>query len=151
VLGLDLAANALGYARDVGLLEDGWAENLEDNDPSPELAAAVEKVDLITITGGIGYITARTFDRLLSVPSRPKPLVAAFVLRQYSYTPIAEVLATHGLITEQEHGRTYPQRRFLTQQERDATLHTLAALGIDTTGKESEGRYHADFFLSTPG
>jgi len=78
VLGLDLASNAIGYAREVKLLDDGWAEDLETNDPSPELAAAVGEVDLITITGGVGYITARTFDRLLSVPgTRPKPLVAA--------------------------------------------------------------------------
>jgi len=151
VLGLDLAANAIGYAREVNLLDDGWAENLENSDPSPELAAAVGEVDLITITGGIGYITARTFDRLLSVPgSRPKPLVAAFVLRQYSYAPIANVLATHGLITEQEQGRTYPQRRFATQQEQDAVLGVLDALGINSAGKEAKGRYHADFFLSTP-
>ena len=151
VLGLDLASNAIGYAREVKLLDDGWAEDLETNDPSPELAAAVGEVDLITITGGVGYITARTFDRLLSVPgTRPKPLVAAFVLRQYSYAPIADVLGEHGLITEQEQGRTYAQRRFASQQEQDAALQTLETLGIDTAGKEAEGRYHADFFLSAP-
>lgn len=151
VFGLDLAANAIGYARDVGLLADGWAENLETNDPSPELVAAIRQVDLITITGGVGYVTERTFDRLMSVVGEGrKPMVAAFVLRRYSYAPIAQVLAQHGLVTEGEQGRTYPQRRFTTQGEQDAVLQSLAASGIDAAGKEADGRYHAEFFLSTP-
>lgn len=151
VLGLDLAVNAIGYATKVGLLAHGWAENLENDDPSPALVDAVRDVDLITITGGVGYVTERTFDRLLSVfPAGHKPTVAAFVLRRYSYDAIAEVLAGHGLVTEQEAGRTYPQRRFVDQQEQDATLRALETLGIDPAGKESDGRYHADFFCSTP-
>ena len=151
VLGLDLAANAIGYAREVGLLDNGWVENLEAEDPSPELVAAIREVDLITITGGVGYVSERTFDRLLSVfGDGPKPMVAAFVLRRYPYARIAQVLAQHGLVTEQELGRTYPQRRFATQQEQDTVLEALDALGIDAAGKEADGRYHADFFLSAP-
>jgi len=129
VLGLDLAANAIGYAREVGLLDNGWVENLEAEDPSPELVAAIREVDLITITGGVGYVSERTFDRLLSV---------------FGDGP------EHGRVTKQELGRTYPQRRFATQQEQDAVLGALDALGIDAAGKEADGRYHADFFLSAP-
>jgi len=151
VLGLDLAANAIGYARKVGLIDNGWVENLEAEDPSPELVAAIREVDLITITGGVGYVSERTFDRLLSVfGDGPKPMVAAFVLRRYFYARIAQVLADHGLVTEQKLGRTYPQRRFATQQEQDTVLEALDALGIDAAGKEADGRYHADFFLSAP-
>lgn len=151
IMGLDLASNAISYAREVGLLDDGWAENLEVDDPSPELAAAIRDVELITITGGVGYITERTFDRLLSVfDDGHKPVIAAFVLRRYSYDEIARTLAKHGLATERETGRTYPQRRFASQPEQETTLQVLASLGIDPTGKEADGRYHADLYVSVP-
>jgi SAM-dependent methyltransferase len=151
IVGLDLASNAISYARGVGLLDDGWAENLEVDDPSPELAAAVRDVELITITGGVGYITERTFDRLLSVfDDGHKPVIAAFVMRRYSYDEIARTLAKHGLATEREAGRTYPQRRFASRSEQETTLQVLASQGIDPTGKEADGRYHADLYVSVP-
>ncbi len=151
VLGLDVAGNAVEYAKEVGLLDDGWAENLEAHEPSPELVKGIQDVDLITITGGIGYVTERTVDRLLSVfDDDAKPTVAAFVLRRYSYDGIAATLSKHGLQTQKQEGRTYPQRRFASLQEQDATLQALDSLGVDPTGKEADGRYHAEFYLSVP-
>ena len=44
-------------------------------------------------------------------------------------------------------GRT---RRFRDADEFENTLATLAALGIDATGLESEGLFHADLVLSRP-
>jgi hypothetical protein len=66
VIGLDSAASAIEYALDVGLLDVGASENLEAVDPSPKLARSLAGADLLTVTGGIGYVTEVTFDRLLS-------------------------------------------------------------------------------------
>ncbi len=150
VLGLDVAANAVDYGRKVGLLDGGWAEDLETYDPSPGLAERVGDVGLVTITGGIGYVSERTFDRLLDrLPTDPPPWVAAFCLRTYSYDAVADSLARHGLVTEQA-SATVPQRRFVSDAERDAALEAVRGRGLDPTGREDSGWYHCDFFLSRP-
>jgi SAM-dependent methyltransferase len=151
VIGIDVAARAVAYAVDVRLLDHGAAEDLERRDPSPELARAVADVDLITVTGGIGYITERTLERVIdrSDPSRP-PWVAALCLRTISYAPIAAALARRGLVTEELEGRTFPQRRFADAAERDYALRSLEARGLDPQGKEGAGAYHAAVYLSRP-
>jgi hypothetical protein len=45
---------------------------------------------------------------------------------------------------------TFPQREFADVNERDAELARLASLGIDPTGRESEGSYHVDVYVSRP-
>ncbi|WP_405647887.1 hypothetical protein [Streptomyces uncialis] len=149
VTGIDAAAHAAGYAREAGLLDDAFAENLEVTGPSPALRDALADTDLITVTGGIGYVRTRTFARLLDCVAAP-PWVAAFVLRTVPYEPIAELLAGSGLVTEKLTGRTFRQRRFADDAERQAAFDALAATGLPTAGKEEDGYYHADLYLSRP-
>ncbi len=66
-VGLDVAPNAIAYARATGALDAGVVENLEVDPPSAELASLMSEVDLIVTTGGVGYVTERTFDRLLDL------------------------------------------------------------------------------------
>ncbi len=151
VIGLDVAPSAVEYALDVGLLDAGTAEDLEHDPPSPHLARTVADTDLITVTGGIGYITERTFDRILeSTSPERRPWVAALCLRTVSYEPVATTLERHGLVTEKLEGRTFPQRRFADEEERDYALRTVTERGLDPTGKEAAGRYHVDVYLSRP-
>lgn len=151
VLGLDLSAPAIGYAKRARLLDDGWAENLEADDPSAELASGVRDVGLILCTGGFGYVGERTFERLLSCVERPDELwLAVFVLRVFDFAPTARMLSTYGLVTERLEGTTFPQRRFADDAERDAALHDLRLLGVDPTGRETDGRLHAELFLTRP-
>jgi hypothetical protein len=151
VIGLDAAANAVGYAVEVGLLDHGSAADLEVREPSPDLAAAVGSADLITVTGGIGYVTERTFGRLMDcAPPDRRPWVAALCLRTVPFEPIADRLAAHGLVTEQLDGVTFPQRRFTSDEERDYALGELEARGIDAAGREADGSYHVNIFLSRP-
>ncbi|MEU5213155.1 hypothetical protein [Streptomyces sp. NPDC020742] len=149
VTGVDAAGHAVDYARSVGLLDHGFAENLELGEPSPALRGALAGTDLITVTGGVGYITARTFGRLLDCVSSP-PWVAAFVLREVSYRPVSALLARAGLVTEKLTTRTFRQRRFADGDERRSALEALAGRGLSITGKESDGFYHADLYLSRP-
>lgn len=151
VIGVDIATAAVTYAERAGLLDAGFAENLEINDPSSDLVAASSDADLITVTGGVGYITERTFDRLVGHAERDvAPWVASLCLRTVSYDSVAESLASHGLVTEQLEDVTFPQRQFADVGERDAALARLETLGIDPTGRESEGRYHVDVYVSRP-
>lgn len=151
VLGLDIAAEAVSYAVRAGLLRDGWSDNLEVAEPSEALAQGVDDVSLIVLTGGVGYVTERTFDRLLGLfPDGRRPWIAAFVLRTYPYDAISDTLADYGLVTERLEGTTFPQRRFESDREQRAAVRQLHRLGLDTQGLEDDGYYHTEFFLSRP-
>ncbi|MEU8781885.1 hypothetical protein [Streptomyces sp. NPDC048637] len=149
ITGIDSADHAVAYAREVGLLDHGFAENLELDEPSAELRRVLADTDLITVTGGVGYITARTFAHLFDNVSSP-PWVAAFVLRTVSYQPVSALLARAGLVTEKLTTRTFRQRRFADGGERRATFDALAGHGLSTAGKEADGFYHAELYLSRP-
>ncbi|MGW0466673.1 hypothetical protein ACWDX6_15525 [Streptomyces sp. NPDC003027] len=150
VLGLDVAGHALRYAREVGLLDDAFAENLEGDEPaSPRLRAAMADVGLITLTGGGSYLTRRTFAALLPWSRRPLR-VSAFVLRTVDYAPIAACLAEYGLRTVVDPSVTYPQRLFTDEREQRFAIETVRALGADPTGRETEGRFHTVLYESVP-
>jgi hypothetical protein len=149
IIGLDAAEHAVAYGERVGLLDRGFAENLEHDEPSAELRKSLADIDLITVTGGVGYITARTFGHLLDGVSSP-PWVAAFVLRTVSYQPVSDLLARSGLVTEKLTTRTFRQRRFADADERQGTFTALAGHGRSPDGKEADGYYHADLYLSRP-
>ena len=85
VVGLDCAHNAVRYAERSGSLDRGFGADLENEDVSPELAAALENVDLIFSTGCVGYVTERTFEKIARhMPSGTRtPWVASFVLRMF--------------------------------------------------------------------
>lgn len=148
VVGLDTAGNAVAYAIATGSLETGVVANLEADELPAELAALVSDVDMITTTGGIGYVTERTFRQLMSV-AREDVWVASFCLRTYDYGPIGETLAAHGLVTERL-PRTFRQRRFTDPEEERWATTRVRERGLDPAGKEDTGHYHADFFLSRP-
>jgi hypothetical protein len=148
VIGLDVAENALRYAVATGALDDAFVENLEETEPSADLVRRMRDVDLITTTGGVGYVTANTFGRLVDAAEQP-PWVAAFCLRTYDYRPIADTLAGHGLVTEKAE-RSFPQRRFADEAEQRWAVAEVAARDLDPATMESDGRYYADFYLSRP-
>src|SRR5829696_2512224 len=154
VVGLDVAQNAVSYGLRSGILDAGFAENLEEDEPTEALGGAVSGANLLTVTGGIGYVTDRTFERRLRCMAEGSdgrmPWVAAFALRWVSYDRISEVLSDYGLVTEKLAGRTFAQRRFADEAEREYVLEELVKAGVDTNGKEDTGWYHANFYLSRP-
>jgi len=151
VLGLDIAESAIDYACRAGLITGGFAEDLESADPSPVLAAGVREVGLIISTGGVGYVGHPTFDCLLQVVKSPEDLwLAVFVLRAFSYDDIAGMLAGYGLVTEHVPDVTFRQRRFADRSEYDAAIHDVELRGLDPAGKEAEGWYHAECFITRP-
>nr|WP_242438941.1 hypothetical protein [Streptomyces sp. CB00455] len=149
VLGLDMAVNAISYACEVGLLEQGFAENLEAAAPSASLLRAAEHVRLITITGGATFLSPRTFQPILTCAEGPV-WVAALVLRTTSYEPIAACLASNGLVTETATTRTFRQRRFTDADEQRYAVQAVTAAGHDPHGKETDGYFHTVLHLSRP-
>ncbi len=152
VVGIDVAENAIRYALRIGLMDEGFAENLEEDEPTDALGKAVTAADLLVVTGGVGYVGESTFGRLLDRMTEEgnAPWVATFPTRMVDYGPIIELLSRYGLVTEKLPERTFPQRRFEGADEQEYVLGELESMGIDPDGREAAGYYHSEFYLSRP-
>jgi SAM-dependent methyltransferase len=151
VIGLDPSENAVRYGQSVGTLDIALPLNLEAYDPSPEQARVLETVDLVISTGCVGYVGRPTFQRLAKLARRGRPAwVASFVLRMFGYDEIEATLGTLGLETERFEGATFVQRRFANAEEMHAAIHAVEQRGLDPHGRESDGLFHADLFVSRP-
>lgn len=148
-IGLDVSAPAIHYATSVGLLDQGVVADLENNALSRSDASIISNVDVIMSTGCIGYVTEKTFDKLLDATGKT-PWVISFVLRMFPFDSLAATFAERGLVTERLAGVTFIQRRFRDAEEFENSLATLAKIGVDATGLETEGLFHADLILSRP-
>jgi SAM-dependent methyltransferase len=150
-IGLDASPAAIAYGRGAGLLDAGLAVDLETNPLNEQARVTISNTDLIVSTGAVGYVTEKTFSKLLAAfePGH-EPWIAAFVLRVFDYEPISRCLARRGLITERFEGATFVQRRFQDGAEYESVIRLLHDAGIATEGKESEGLLHAELFISRP-
>ena len=152
VVGLDIVSGAVRYAERVGSVDRGFAIDLENQEPTVELGAVLENIDLIVSTGCVGYITERTFARIArhTISGPRAPWVASFVLRVFSYDGVAQFLVGQGLETERFEGATFVQRRFADREEMNGVLGLLHAAGVNTAGKEDRGLLHAELYVSRP-
>jgi len=151
VLGLDQAENAVGFAKEVGLLDVGLAMNLEAEPLPEQVKDELASVDLVISTGCVGYVTEKTFDNLLPTVTRGRlPWLANFVLRMFPFDAIEDTLRHWGYVTEKLENRTFAQREFATAEEQAEVLEQLCEIGIDPTGMEDQRHLLAEFYLSRP-
>lgn len=150
-IGIDTSKPATNYALQSGLIEAAVTSDLEDGEPTPAEVQTLSDLNLLISTGCVGYVTERSIDRILARQRPGKmPWVANLVLRIFPYDRIAETLSRYGLVTEKLEGVTFVQRRFHSEQEYVETLSTLKRLGVATDGKETEGLFHAELYVSRP-
>lgn len=146
--GVDVAPGPLSYVRRAGLMHSAFNIDLETQDPDRELLAFLNRVDLIVETGGVGYIGAASFRRLLSSFARERlAWVIAAPMRLVEFEPVADVWREFGLTVEKA-SRSIPHRRFKDDRERNYVMGEMAARGIDTAGKEASGMMHAEVYLA---
>jgi predicted TPR repeat methyltransferase len=151
MIGLDQAENAIAFAIETGLLDEGIVANLETEPLSTLAKQTLAQVDLVTSTGCVGYLTEKSFDRFLPAVSEGQmPWLANFVLRLFPFDAIEKSLDKWGYVTEKLEGQTFFQRQFASDDEHDQVLEQLRDQGVDPTGKEADGHFLAEFYLSRP-
>jgi predicted TPR repeat methyltransferase len=151
MIGLDMAENAISFAMKSGLLDAGIVANLETDMLSAQAIETLAPVDMVMSTGCVGYLTEKSFDRFLpAVSEGQKPWIANFVLRMFPFDAIEKSMDKCGYVTEKLEGQTFFQRQFASDHEQDQVLKRLHDRGIDASGKEAEGHFVAEFYLSRP-
>lgn len=149
VTGIDIAERAVDYAVETRMLDSGIAVNLETDALPAEAAGPVGASDIVISTGCIGYVKEESLRKILDTSNGNAPWMAHFVLRMFPYESFEDMFAELGYVTEKLPG-TFRQRRFVSAEEQQNAVDNLSGLGIDPTGLESEGWYHAEFHLSRP-
>ncbi len=76
--------------------------------------------------------------------------MAHFVLRMFSYEPVADSLAGLGYDTVGVAG-VFRQRRFASAQEQEQILDAVRAAGVEPHELETEGWLCAQLYFSRPG
>ncbi|WP_018656102.1 hypothetical protein [Actinomadura flavalba] len=147
--GLDVSADALAYALAAGYLDEAVHADLEAADPTPDQARRLAGADVVISTGCLGYVTDRTLSRVIAAQDGRLPWMAHYVLRMFSFAPIADTLDAAGYTTEAV-GAPVRQRRFATDQERDLVLDAMTGDGIDPSGYETDGWFYAQLHVSRP-
>lgn len=150
VVGLDISEAAVGYAVDVGLLDGGIVADLENDDAPSSVVDAMAEADLVTVTGGIGYVNERTFDQIVSAREGAPPWVAALTLRWIGFDAVARSLEDQGLVTERVDGYAVRQRRFADDSEREHVFSALDEKGLEPSPLEEDGWHCAELFVARP-
>lgn len=151
VTGIDQAENAIAFGTNAGLLDNGFVVNLETQDVRASERQLLTSVDLVISTGCIGYVTEKSFDRLLPIVAQNQPpWIANFVLRSFPFDAIEKSLSKWGYATEKLEDRTFFQRMFASQTEQDQIVGKLVELGIDPRDKEANGKLVAELYVSYP-
>ena len=151
IAGMDISMNALDYGLRVGLYDKTFADNLEVNDPSPELIDFLPNVSLILDTGACGgYIGEKSFSRLLRAAGPPLPWITTSPTRVADYGPSLEVMKKVGLVVEQVPIAPFRHRRFADQKEKERAIAELKRKGVDPTGLEDTGFFFAEAYVIRP-
>jgi hypothetical protein len=148
-VGLDASEQAIGYAKDVGLIDQGVVADLESAPLTRESQDVLGNIDVVLSTGAVGYVSDKTFDSILSAASRPLWIVS-FVLRMFPYDSLRALFAKRGLVTEHLDSALFVQRRFSDVEELDHCLGQLERRHLKADGFESDGLLQADLFVSRP-
>jgi hypothetical protein len=149
-VGLDVADNAVRYAKDVGLLDRAVVADLETNPADDDEIDTLGTADLATITGGIGYIGEKTLRAVVEAAGDEPPWIAAFSLRWIDFEPIASSLDELGLVTERVPGYCVAQRQFASEQERQAALIGLRQRGLDPSAELRSNAHCAELLVVRP-
>jgi SAM-dependent methyltransferase len=149
LIGVDVSVEALEYARSAGFIDDGVHADLEERDPTDQERAQLAGTDVVISTGCIGYATERTIARLVEAAGEPRPWMAHFVLRMFPFEPVTACLDELGYETRRL-DRPFRQRRFASREEQVLVLDTLADIGVDPRGLETDGWLYAQLHWGRP-
>src|SRR3546814_20869085 len=112
---------------------NGVAANLESDPLSASDAAIIAPANVLLSTGAVGYVTHRTYGRLLdALPAQP--WLISFVLRMFPYDQFISAFAESGMMTEKLAGSTFVQLRFRHACEFVRMLGAIKARWCTTSG-----------------
>ena len=149
MVGFDVSAPALQYAKAVGLIVDAVQANLETDEVTTKQSQQLETTDCIISSGCIGYVTTSTLEKIIDVCAPHIPWMAHCVLRMFSLQQLTTLLQARGYQID-INPEPVPQRRFASSEEQEQVISRLLELGVDPSGLEDQGWLYAWLITAKP-
>ncbi|MEM6577522.1 MAG: hypothetical protein AAF678_03450, partial [Pseudomonadota bacterium] len=126
-IGLDVADRAVAYGQAVGVFDDGFAEDLQENHPTEALSSRLADADLIVECGSVAHLMPVALDRMLDVAATKKPWIVTSPVRGNERQAAFEVLHNHGYEVQTMGLQPFPHRRFETPVEQARAIDIAKA------------------------
>jgi hypothetical protein len=150
VIGLDIAAGAVSYARQVGLIDYASIADLTTAPPDERFASLLSGVDLVFESGGVFPALAILLSAVLgAMPEGRHPWIVIAPTRLVDLADTRSRLAAHGLELRPA-GDLFPYRRFADERERARCLALLESRVCAGTEIEKAGYYAARLHVAGP-
>ncbi len=147
--GIDIADQAVGYARASGLLDQGFTENLAEGPPGPALADFFAETDLIVETGAVYRFLPTCYASLMrSSPKRPWLLFGP--RGDVDTVRVAAFLTEEGYRLEQVSTINRRYRLFSDPEEQRDSEANMALLGHVVAERSHEGWFLNPIVLARP-
>ncbi|MEO1138011.1 MAG: hypothetical protein AAFW87_01020 [Pseudomonadota bacterium] len=148
--GIDIAGNALSYGKAVGIFDEAFAENLQDDVPSASLGDWLAQCDLVVECGSVAHMLPGALERVLKATAARGAWVASAPIRGNDTAEALDMMRDHGLEVETLAMPPFRHRRFADADEQMRAIANARARGHDTTGFEDTGFFYAQLFLARP-
>lgn len=147
--GLDVAARAVDYARDCGLIDQGFSENLTERDPGSALAAFFAETDLVVETGAVYDHVPACYARLLDT-SQQRPWFLIGPRGDADTGPLQAVLRDRGYLLETLSLSKRRYRRFADREEQADCEERMRTLGRNVAEHSQAGWLVNPLMLARP-
>ena len=154
VVGFDSSEEAIRFAADSKMIDEGIALNLEEQKSklAADEAHLIQECNVLLSTGAIGYVTDKTLNPILdefgnNARGALGPVAIMSVLELFDPAPIAEAFAEHGYLFGQLSVRM-PQRQFVDEEEREGVFEKLRKRGVQTDAVGSEHQMFAGLCIA---
>lgn len=139
VVGVDVSANATGWARDAGLLDAAVVRDLNAEDLTPEEVELLAEPTLVLASGIFSYLHAEGFARIFAAAGTLAG--AEFVgwpLHGEDVDPVRAQLVDLGRTVVHDQVTLHPQRRYASAAERDHFRALAVGRGLPWEGTAAE-------------
>lgn len=149
--GIDIAGNALDYARSLGFVDRAFHENVVDDAPSDALKHFLRGVDLVVESGALGVMLPDAFARILDCRGdEGRPWFLYCPRPDVNWSALNALWAERGYRTESFCGGPVRYRKPLDEQERTDMLRRSRALGRPGEAFMQGGYLLVDMTLARP-
>ncbi|MEO0566128.1 MAG: hypothetical protein AAF066_00210 [Pseudomonadota bacterium] len=148
--GIDIAGNALRYGEQAGVFDAGFAENLQDEEPSDGLQSWLEACELVVECGSVMHMLPGALEKVLRATTSTEAWICSAPIRGNDSAESLDMMRDYGRLVEVLPVPPFRHRRFSEPAEQERAMANAEARGHDTAGYENTGFFHAQIFLARP-
>lgn len=148
--GIDIAGNALKYGEKTGIFDAGFAENLQDDEPSGALNEWLQDCELVVECGSVIHMLPGALEKVLRSTASSEAWICGAPIRGNDTAEAFDMMRDYGREPVILPVSPFRHRSFSSEEEQARGIENAQARGHETSGYEDTGFFHAQVFLAQP-